>query len=196
MFGAGEGNRTLVISLEGCCSTIELHPRRPAAVTRPPPSLYHRAGDLLSFRGARQARSEHHCQNRLTLAGSPWALVAVAMAASMRASLRPVSRPVAKARLALDRRRRIPMAAMRSSYAAMSLSSPSPFLQALEGAKQPLAPFACLLSAEQAREKLNRIAQLLDLDAQLRKGRGNQRPARSAFIRAFGGGGRTRTYEG
>jgi hypothetical protein len=27
-FGAGEGNRTLVISLEGCCSTIELHPRR------------------------------------------------------------------------------------------------------------------------------------------------------------------------
>jgi hypothetical protein len=27
--GAGEGNRTLVISLEGCCSTIELHPRRP-----------------------------------------------------------------------------------------------------------------------------------------------------------------------
>jgi hypothetical protein len=27
--GAGEGNRTLVISLEGCCSTIELHPHRP-----------------------------------------------------------------------------------------------------------------------------------------------------------------------
>src|ERR1044072_4203387 len=27
-FGAGEGNRTLVISLEGCCSTIELHPHR------------------------------------------------------------------------------------------------------------------------------------------------------------------------
>jgi hypothetical protein len=26
MIGAGEGNRTLVISLEGCCSTIELHP--------------------------------------------------------------------------------------------------------------------------------------------------------------------------
>src|SRR5690606_21163989 len=25
--GAGEGNRTPVISLEGCCSTIELHPR-------------------------------------------------------------------------------------------------------------------------------------------------------------------------
>jgi hypothetical protein len=29
--GAGEGNRTLVISLEGFCSTIELHPR--AALT-------------------------------------------------------------------------------------------------------------------------------------------------------------------
>ena len=28
--GAGEGNRTLVISLEGCCSTIELHPRTPS----------------------------------------------------------------------------------------------------------------------------------------------------------------------
>ena len=28
--GAGEGNRTLVISLEGCCSTIELHPRTAA----------------------------------------------------------------------------------------------------------------------------------------------------------------------
>jgi hypothetical protein len=26
--GAGEGNRTLVISLEGCCSTIELHPQQ------------------------------------------------------------------------------------------------------------------------------------------------------------------------
>jgi hypothetical protein len=25
--GAGEGNRTLVVSLEGFCSTIELHPR-------------------------------------------------------------------------------------------------------------------------------------------------------------------------
>jgi hypothetical protein len=27
-YGAGEGNRTLVFSLEGCCSTIELHPRQ------------------------------------------------------------------------------------------------------------------------------------------------------------------------
>jgi hypothetical protein len=30
--GAGEGNRTLVISLEGCCSTIELHPRMPGTL--------------------------------------------------------------------------------------------------------------------------------------------------------------------
>ena len=49
--GAGEGNRTLVISLEGCCSTIELHPRRasdrarragskrPAALARPRPAI-------------------------------------------------------------------------------------------------------------------------------------------------------------
>ena len=27
MFGAGDGNRTRVSSLEGWCSTIELHPR-------------------------------------------------------------------------------------------------------------------------------------------------------------------------
>src|SRR4051794_15259955 len=27
LLGAGGGNRTLVFSLEGCCSTIELHPR-------------------------------------------------------------------------------------------------------------------------------------------------------------------------
>ena len=27
MFGAGEGNRTLTVSLEGFCSTIELHPQ-------------------------------------------------------------------------------------------------------------------------------------------------------------------------
>jgi hypothetical protein len=27
--GAGEGNRTLVVSLEGFCSTIELHPHSP-----------------------------------------------------------------------------------------------------------------------------------------------------------------------
>src|SRR5258708_12756564 len=31
--GAGEGNRTLVVSLEGFCSTIELHPRGPSPVS-------------------------------------------------------------------------------------------------------------------------------------------------------------------
>ena len=39
--GAGEGNRTLVFSLEGCCSTIELHPRWRSTITpgaRPQPS--------------------------------------------------------------------------------------------------------------------------------------------------------------
>src|SRR5262249_32217187 len=30
--GAGEGNRTLVITLKGCCSTIELHPQRQSGV--------------------------------------------------------------------------------------------------------------------------------------------------------------------
>src|SRR5258706_14017254 len=33
--GAGEGNRTLVISLEGFCSAIELHPPFDSAVTSP-----------------------------------------------------------------------------------------------------------------------------------------------------------------
>jgi hypothetical protein len=32
IFGAGEGNRTLVVSLEGFCSTIELHPLGPGCV--------------------------------------------------------------------------------------------------------------------------------------------------------------------
>lgn len=33
--GAGEGNRTLVFSLEGCCSTIELHPPSASHPRRP-----------------------------------------------------------------------------------------------------------------------------------------------------------------
>ena len=32
--GAGEGNRTLVVSLGSCCSTIELHPQRAAWAER------------------------------------------------------------------------------------------------------------------------------------------------------------------
>jgi hypothetical protein len=40
MNGAGDGNRTHVCSLEGCRSTIELHPHLTAAVERIiPPSL-------------------------------------------------------------------------------------------------------------------------------------------------------------
>lgn len=42
--GAGEGNRTLVFSLEGCCSTIELHPR-PGDLTRRPAGLNRPAGE-------------------------------------------------------------------------------------------------------------------------------------------------------
>src|SRR5258706_13991786 len=38
--GAGEGNRTLVISLEGCCSTIELHPRTATHVACLRPSAF------------------------------------------------------------------------------------------------------------------------------------------------------------
>ena len=34
--GAGEGNRTLVFSLEGCCSTIELHPRLTQRIAETP----------------------------------------------------------------------------------------------------------------------------------------------------------------
>src|ERR1700722_7435895 len=40
--GAGEGNRTLVFSLEGCCSTIELPPRTRSPITpgrRPQPLM-------------------------------------------------------------------------------------------------------------------------------------------------------------
>src|SRR5262245_42642269 len=33
--GAGEGNRTLVVSLEGFCSTIELHPRATSLLSPP-----------------------------------------------------------------------------------------------------------------------------------------------------------------
>src|SRR5882757_3930080 len=33
--GAGEGNRTLVVSLEGFCSTIELHPPAASPARRP-----------------------------------------------------------------------------------------------------------------------------------------------------------------
>jgi hypothetical protein len=45
--GAGEGNRTLVVSLEGFCSTIELHPRRKTkgSVALPAPCAAHPASN-------------------------------------------------------------------------------------------------------------------------------------------------------
>src|SRR5260221_2772117 len=49
LFGAGKGNRTLVFSLEGCCSTIELHPRTGHPLTR-------RGGCLNPARGRPRAR--------------------------------------------------------------------------------------------------------------------------------------------
>ena len=49
--GAGEGNRTLVVSLEGFCSTIELHPRRQEG----PLAILSRCGALPLWAGARQA---------------------------------------------------------------------------------------------------------------------------------------------
>src|SRR6202012_2966712 len=40
-FGAGEGKRTLVFSLEGCCSPIELHPRAADHLSRHTSRLNH-----------------------------------------------------------------------------------------------------------------------------------------------------------
>jgi hypothetical protein len=45
--GAGEGNRTLVFSLEGCCSTIELHPHIGDHLTRRASGLNRYAPDPL-----------------------------------------------------------------------------------------------------------------------------------------------------
>jgi hypothetical protein len=53
-FGAGSGNRTRIFSLEGCCSTTELYPRRSllpwpplkseAAVARSGPAVVEEVG--------------------------------------------------------------------------------------------------------------------------------------------------------
>src|SRR3974390_41707 len=42
--GAGEGNRTLVFSLEGCCSPIDLPPRAADQLSRPARRLNHSSG--------------------------------------------------------------------------------------------------------------------------------------------------------
>jgi hypothetical protein len=49
--GAGEGNRTLVFSLEGCCSTIELHPHPPTVAWSAPKSEAARRTLLASLPG-------------------------------------------------------------------------------------------------------------------------------------------------
>src|SRR5947199_10067166 len=51
IIGAGEGNRTLVFSLEGCCSTIELHPRAGDELSR------HGEGLNRQFRSCRPQKS-------------------------------------------------------------------------------------------------------------------------------------------
>jgi hypothetical protein len=72
--GAGEGNRTLVFSLEGCCSTIELHPRTGHPLTR-------RAGRLNPPRGRRPCTANGACSpasapvRGLTAAESPLILM-------------------------------------------------------------------------------------------------------------------------
>ena len=91
---AGEGNRTLVISLEGYCSTIELHPRVhfiAAAIARShavhaPSSLSHSkvrtrsslrsVGDDCSPSTPFAARSRSACRSRTCLASvSSWSRV-------------------------------------------------------------------------------------------------------------------------
>ncbi len=49
--GAGRGNRTLVFSLEGCCSTIELYPRAGLPLRENAPEVYR----LSASRSARTA---------------------------------------------------------------------------------------------------------------------------------------------
>jgi hypothetical protein len=48
--GAGEGNRTLVVSLEGFCSTIELHPLNELLISKAVPRFAHRAGSWVPAR--------------------------------------------------------------------------------------------------------------------------------------------------
>src|SRR5882762_5159328 len=62
--GAGEGNRTLVFSLEGCCSTIELHPRASDHLTR-------RADGLNRACGLRACSARLSRPKPLTPADSP-----------------------------------------------------------------------------------------------------------------------------
>ena len=58
--GAGEGNRTLVVSLEGFCSTIELHP--PARSPMPLPSAKRQPEKGVDRRQAAALPSDSHDQ--------------------------------------------------------------------------------------------------------------------------------------
>ncbi len=72
--GAGEGNRTLVFSLEGCCSTIELHPHRPTlkkrnkvgtallALTVLTSSLWPRVAEGVAWWGKQDSNLRRHSQ--------------------------------------------------------------------------------------------------------------------------------------
>jgi hypothetical protein len=68
LLGAGEGNRTLVISLEGFCSTIELHPRRSrrlAGAAGPQTLVAERYIALIPFRNRSASRPSSSLPHRL-----------------------------------------------------------------------------------------------------------------------------------
>ncbi len=56
MPGAGEGNRTLVVSLEGFCSTIELHPRTRTHTSRD--TACNRRANLVEGEGFEPSKAE------------------------------------------------------------------------------------------------------------------------------------------
>src|SRR3954452_20907437 len=62
--GAGEGNRTLVFSLEGCCSTIELHPRQGL------PNTAGRRSQLPRISGPTRSTAQDQLPNRRLSASS------------------------------------------------------------------------------------------------------------------------------
>ena len=60
IFGAGEGNRTPVISLEGFCSTIELHPLNLPLIESKPETEWWRGMDSNHRRLSRRIYSPLH----------------------------------------------------------------------------------------------------------------------------------------
>src|SRR6267143_6735951 len=64
--GAGEGNRTLVISLEGFCSTIELHPPDSPYLTCTHPHALARRGARNGWRGL-DSNQRRRKANRFTV---------------------------------------------------------------------------------------------------------------------------------